>query len=240
MSTGIYASLNCGAGSGDDYNAVKENRARALRHFGATEANLCMLYQIHSDIVVTVKRPWSTTYPMKADAMVTDVPGIVLGILTADCAPILFADRHKPIIGAAHAGWKGALGGVLEHTLEVMRRLGAEDIVACIGPCIARDSYEVGQDFFDAFVNNSADNDRFFTQPPASCQIDNGAREKKYRFDLPGYVAHRLRAAGVAVIEHISQDTYAEEKKFFSYRRACHRGNGDYGRQLSAISLKKD
>ncbi len=229
VSEGIYAALNCGHGSGDDPASVRENRVRALRHLDKTDVNLCTLYQIHSNTVVTVERPWAANHQIKADAMVTRTPGIALGILTADCAPVLFADRDKPIVGAAHAGWKGALGGIMQNTVKAMCALGASNIVACIGPCITKNSYEVGQDFFDTFENADRANVNFFMK---------NANKEKYLFDLHGYIISQMKKLDLQAIETIRSDTYAEAETFFSYRRACHRGESDYGRQLSAICIK--
>jgi YfiH family protein len=228
VSTGIYASLNCGLGSGDDLAAVQENRDRVA---GRMKGDLVTLYQIHSDKAVSVTSPWHDNRP-EADAMVTATPGIVLGILTADCAPVLFADSAAGVIGAAHAGWKGALGGVVESTLAAMEALGAQRtrIAAAIGPCIAQNSYEVSADFRDHFLASQAGNDRFFILSD---------RPQHFRFDLENYVVHRLEEAGVGAIEPLRSDTYAAEADFFSFRRTTHRGEPNYGRQISAIALTK-
>jgi YfiH family protein len=229
VSKGIYASLNCGPGSKDSRDNVMENRARATAALGA-DATLVTLYQVHSAQAVTVTAPWSIPDNPKADAMATDRPGIALGILTADCAPILLADPQARIIGAAHAGWNGALAGVVESVLAAMGRLGAkpERIRAAIGPCISQKAYEVGPEFEARFVSTDPDNARFFTRSP---------RADHWQFDLPAYVAQRLKGAGVESAEIIDACTYAREDEFFSYRRTTHRKEPDYGRELSAIML---
>ncbi len=226
VSEGIYAGLNCGPGSDDNPDHVQQNRTKAAQ---ALQGRLCTLYQIHSADVITVDSPWDT--PPKADAMVTKTPDIMLGILTADCAPILFADGHAGVVGAAHAGWKGAIGGVIEHTVQAMEALGAEraHIAAAVGPCIAQDSYEVGPEFFATFIEADKAFDAFFR--PAS-------QSQKYYFDLSGFVMQRLRESGLSATETLAMDTYADEQRFFSYRRTTKRGEADYGRQLSAIMMK--
>lgn len=231
VSDGIYASLNCGMGSGDDMARVRENRSRAARALGLPDTNLCTVYQVHGIAVAEPTGPW-TAEPPRADAMVTRTPGVALGILTADCAPILFHDADAGVIGAAHAGWKGALGGVAEATVAAMEALGAkrDRIAAAVGPCIAQVSYEVGPDFPAPFLDQSPDNARFFT--PATA-------DTRPRFDLAGYVLSRLTAAGIGRVEALPIDTYAAEDRFYSFRRATHRGETVYGRQLSAIALEK-
>jgi YfiH family protein len=228
VSTGIYDSLNCGPGSGDELAAVTQNRSRvAARMTG----ELITLYQIHSDRTVVVLTSWNENRP-QADAMVTATPGIALGILTADCAPVLFADPQARVIGAAHAGWKGALGGVIESALAAMETLGADRsrIAAAIGPCIAQDSYEVGAEFRERFAHVDSANGRFFR---ASDKADH------FRFDLENYVVHRLAGAGLANVHALNADTYTREADFFSFRRTTHRGERNYGRQISAIALTK-
>lgn len=231
VSEGIYASLNCGPGSGDACETVMENRRRALQtlsHGSAT--HLVTAYQIHSADAVCVRTPWQIADAPRADAMATDRPGIALGILTADCAPVLMADAQARIIGAAHAGWKGALAGVVEAALEAMERLGGRRarIAAAIGPCIAQNRYEVGTEFRSAFVEADEHNTRFFRE---------GHDPAHWHFDLKGYVEQRLRSAGIENICLLPHCTYASEQDFFSFRRATHRGEKDYGRQLSAIAL---
>lgn len=233
VSTGIFASLNCGPGSGDDRQQVTENRRRALAELtDAPEAHLLTLHQIHSAEAVTVERPWEMGQGPKADAMATNVPWLALGILTADCAPVLLADAQAGVIGAAHAGWKGALGGVLEATLEAMEKLGAlrMRISAAIGPSISQKNYEVGADFRDRFLETGAKDERFF--------VPSG-REGHFRFDLPGYVVHRLTQAGTGSVETLGICTYPAENGFFSFRRTTHAGEPDYGRQISAIVLNR-
>jgi polyphenol oxidase len=230
-STGIFASLNCGPGSGDDLDAVAENRKRALRELSsAPNARLLTVYQLHGAEAAIVTAPWAMDSRPKADAMVTKVPGLALGILTADCAPVLLADPEAGVIGAAHAGWKGALAGVTESAIRAMETLGANRarIAAAIGPCIAQVNYEVNDGFLRTFTAADAKNARFFRRSD---------RPDHWRFDLPGYVEARLRTAGVASVESILTCTYAREQDFYSFRRATHRGETDYGRQLSAILL---
>jgi len=214
VSSGIYASLNCGPGSGDDRASVTENRRRVSQAMRG--AKLLTLYQIHSAEAVVVTEPWEQG--PQADALATDVPGLALGILTADCAPVLFADVEAGVIGAAHAGWKGAVGGVTDSAIAAMERLGArrERIAAAIGPCICQANYETGPEFRERF------DARFFAGR---------------HFDLEAYVAERLAKAGIANVERIAACTYAREDDFFSFRRATHRGENDYGRQVSAIVL---
>jgi len=227
VSQGVCAGLNVGHGSGDDPAAIAENRRRALAAV-APRAQLVTVHQIHSPQVVPVAAPWPHEARPQADAMVTDRPGIALGILTADCTPVLLADRQAGVVGAAHAGWKGALGGVLGATVAAMARLGAapERIVAAVGPTIGRRSYEVDEGFFTRFLAADEDNDLFFTD----------GRPGHYQFDLEGFVLARLAAAGVRRIEALGLDTYADEARFYSYRRATHRGEPSYGRQLSIVT----
>jgi hypothetical protein len=227
VSTGLYASLNCGPGSRDDPAAVRENRRLVATTLGAS--GLVSLSQIHSPIVHAIEA--APAQPLEGDALVTAAPGLALGILTADCAPVLLADSHAGVIGAAHAGWKGALGGVLEAVLNAMERLGAQRgrIAAAIGPCIAQASYEVGWDFRDRFLEQGLRNRKFF--------VPSG-KEGHYRFDLEDYAATRLTAAGIASVEKLGVCTYPPENGFFSFRRTTHAGEPDYGRQVSAILLE--
>jgi hypothetical protein len=227
VSSGIYASLNCGYGSGDERKRVAENRTRAAARLGL-EAVLTA-YQIHGVAVAEIDRPWSAGEGPKADAMVTRRPGLALGILTADCAPVLLADASAGIVAAAHAGWKGAKAGVIEAVVGAMIRLGADpaNIVAVVGPAIGQDSYEVGGEFRAAFLKDDAAAGRFFVQPEGG----------QPHFDLSGFVAARLEALKLGAVERIAADTYAEPDRFFSYRRSCHLSEPDYGRQLSAIAL---
>lgn len=228
VSKGIFAGLNCGPGSSDEPVAVCENRRRVAEAL-SPGAVLLTLYQIHSAEVVTVTAPWNTGRP-RADAMVTNKPNLALGILTADCAPILFADAEAGVIGAAHAGWKGAIGGVTDSTVAAMEKLGARRgrIHAGVGPCISQSNYEVGAEFRERFLELDSSNTRFFVESD---------RAGHFRFDLQGYVEERLRMASVFSIESLKACTYASEN-FFSFRRATHRGEKDYGRQVSAIMLK--
>jgi polyphenol oxidase len=226
VSSGIYAGLNCGPGSGDAPEAVAENRRRVLEALGAR--HLCTLYQIHSADVVIVTNPWETS--PKADALATRQPGIAIGVLTADCAPVLLADAEAGVIGAAHAGWKGALGGVTDSVIAAMESLGAvrSRIAAAVGPCIAQQSYEVDAAFRDRFLSAAVQNADFFLP----------GRHDRFQFDLEAYAVMRLRRAGIGSVEGLAADTYAREADFYSYRRATHRGEPDYGREVSMIALK--
>lgn len=231
-SSGIFQSRNCGLGSSDDSENVRENRARVAELMGlSAPERLLTVHQVHSPDAVRVNAPWPEGEGPKADAMVTDQPDLGLGILTADCAPVLFATRRgKKVVGAAHAGWRGAAGGVLENTVNVMLQMGAarEEIIAVVGPCIGRASYEVGPDFPRPFMEQDAECERFFS--PAR-------KEGHHMFDLPGYAAWRLSLTGVKDIRITGHDTLKEEDLFFSYRRATLAGEPDYGRQISAICL---
>ena len=228
VSTGDHAGLNVGLGSDDDPAAVAKNRALALEAVrpGAT---LLTPYQIHSADCMTALAPFGDTQRPHADALVTDRPEFAIGVVTADCAPVLLADVEAGVVGAAHAGWKGALGGVTDTTIAAMEARGArrERIAAAIGPCIARASYEVDLVFRRRFEEADAVNERFFAD----------GRDAHAQFDLEGYVAHRLAAAGVGKVETLGLDTYADETRFYSFRRATHRGEPDYGRQVSLIAL---
>ena len=226
VSTGDLAGLNVGTGSTDDRTAIDENRRRAVAAV-LPGAELATVYQVHSGEAVYCAGAWPHEARPHADALVTDRPGVLLGILTADCAPVLLADAEAGVVGAAHAGWKGALAGVTDSVIAAMERIGArrERIAAAIGPCIAQASYEVDQAFHDRFGAADAAKARFF------------AIAGKPHFDLEAYVAHRLRAAGIAEVEPLHLDTYADPGRFYSYRRATHRGEPDYGRQVSLIGL---
>jgi YfiH family protein len=228
VSTGVCSGLNVGLGSGDDPAAIQANRALAVGAV-APGAKLVTVYQVHSAAVLTAAAPWPDDARPHADALVTDRPGLALAILTADCTPILFADAQAGVIGAAHAGWKGAVGGVIEATVAAMEGLGARRgaIVAAVGPTIARKSYEVDDTFFRRFAESDAENERFFLSGKAG----------HYQFDLEGYAVARLAAAGLSQIEALGLDTYSDPARFFSYRRATHRGEPDYGRQISLIAL---
>jgi YfiH family protein len=228
VSVGDLAGLNVGTGSSDDRDAIAENRRRAVAAV-APNAVLATVHQVHSSTVVRVDHAWPQDARPRADAMVTDRPGILLGILTADCAPVLMADAAAGVVGAAHAGWRGALAGVTDATITAMEALGArrERIAAAVGPCIAQPSYEVDEGFRERFLAADEANAAFFAQPSAG----------RPHFHLPGYVAARLRSAGIASAETIALDTYADADRFYSYRRATHRGEADYGRQVSLIGL---
>ncbi|MBP2274887.1 Polyphenol oxidase [compost metagenome] len=228
VSTGVHAGLNVGIGSDDDAAAVIENRARAVAAV-QPGARLLSPYQVHSADCVTVATPFADDARPHADALVTDRPGLALGIVTADCAPVLLADVQAGVIGAAHAGWKGALGGVTDATIQAMEALGAQRdrIAAAIGPCIARASYEVDEAFARRFEADDPANERFFAE----------GRAGHFQFDLEAYVANRIAAAGVTRVAMLGLDTYADEARFFSFRRATHRGEPGYGRQISIIGL---
>jgi YfiH family protein len=228
VSTGLFASLNVGLGSSDDRAAVAENRARATAAV-APGARLVTLHQVHSALCIPVTAPFPDEDRPHADAMVTATPDLVLGILTADCAPILLADREAGVIGAAHSGWKGALGDIAGATVAAMEALGArrDRIAAAIGPSIARASYEVDPAFRDRFLADDPEHERFFTQ----------GKGDRFQFDLEGLVALRLAAAGVRTVAALGIDTYPDAARWFSFRRTTHRSEPDYGRQLSLIAL---
>ena len=228
ISVGVCAGLNVGFGSNDDREAIEGNRRLAIAAL-LQEAGLATVHQVHSAEVVVADRAWPQGERPRADAMVTDTPNLLLGILTADCAPVLFADHHAVVVGAAHAGWRGALAGVTDATIAAMERLGArrDNIHAAVGPCIALPSYEVDEAFRRRLLEHDPENARFFVEADGS----------KPHFDLEAYVVHRLIAAGIAEVEALNLDTYADADRFFSYRRATHLGEADYGRQLSAIGI---
>ncbi len=230
VSGGIYASLNCGLGSKDESTLVRENRTRVAAALGAPNAPVLTLYQIHSATALIVDGPFPGGVVPKADALVTRTPGIVIGALAADCTPVLFADPQAGVIAAAHSGWRGAIGGILESTIATMEELGARpaQIRAVVGPCINQPSYEVGPEFEAEFVKADISYGRFFTRASPA---------ERSHFDLPGFVAHRLTEAGLGAVERQSPCTYANESLFFSYRRSTHRKEPDYGRQISAIVL---
>jgi YfiH family protein len=230
VSEGIYASLNCGYGSNDERAKVLENRRRALATIGLPEEALATTYQIHSAEIVEVSEPFPLDARPKVDAMVTKRPGVALGIGTADCAPVLFADPEAGVVAAAHAGWRGAVDGVLEATVQRMTALGADPrrIHAAVGPCIAQASYEVGPEFPRPFLQQDPENGSFFIP---------SRREGRFMFDLPGYVVSRLQRLGLAAAGHTKHDTCAEADLFFSYRRTTLAGEKDYGRGLSVIAL---
>jgi len=225
VSQGVIAGLNVGHGAEDDAEAIAENRRRAVEAV-LPGAKLATVYQVHSPDVVEARAPWPHDERPRADGMVADRPGLLLGVVTADCAPVLLSDRDAGVIGAAHAGWRGAHGGVLENTVAAMERLGAERrrIVAAIGPAIGQPSYEVDTKFRENF---GADDETFFVP----------GRPGHWQFDLEGYIAGRLRDAGIGRVEPLGLDTYADPGRFYSYRRATHRGEPTYGRQFSLIGL---
>ncbi len=227
-SSGIFAGLNCGYGSSDQTEAVTINRNRVASAMEVAPDALIGVHQVHSPTVLTVDAPINGSKP-KADAVVTSTPGLALTILTADCQPVLFADSDAQVVGAAHAGWRGALDGVLEATLDAMESLGAkrENTVAVIGPTISQSAYEVGPEFLDDFVADSPDNLRFFA---------NGTGDR-VQFDLPAFGLHRLRQAGIGQAEWTRHCTYSDPDRFYSYRRSTHAKEADYGRLISAIKL---
>jgi polyphenol oxidase len=232
VSEGIYAGLNGGIGSSDDPANVAENRRRMAEQMGVTSEHFLTLFQVHSPDVVVTSAPWTTPSRPRADALVTRTEGLAIGVTAADCGPILLVDPRARVIGAAHAGWKGALTGIIESTVDAMERLGAEraGIVAAIGPLIRQHSYEVGNEFIERFVEADAENALFFI--PA-------AREGHAMFDLAGFIRMRLENAGVLMIDDIGVDTYSDER-FYSYRRSVHRKEPDYGRHVHAIVLERE
>lgn len=229
VSTGIHAGLNVGLGSDDDQAAVLENRDRA-RDAVLAGSTLVTLHQVHSPDVVTVSRPIPLDDRPRADALVTDRPGLLIGVLTADCVPVLLADREAGVVGAAHAGWKGAISGVTDSTLAAMEALGADRsrIAAAIGPCIGRASYEVSEGFADPFIAEDEENGRFF----------GAGKPGHLMFDIAAYVAARLARAGVGHVDLLDEDSYSQPDRFFSFRRSCHLAEPGYGRQISLIGLR--
>lgn len=230
VSNGIYASLNGGVGSNDQSASVTENRARMATALSVKPDHLITAYQIHSPDVIVAETPWDADSRPRADGIVTRTAGLAIGISTADCGPVLMADREAGVIAAAHAGWRGALTGILEASIATMEKLGAERtrVVAALGPTIRQPNYEVGADLMGRFLAEDRGNSRFFAR---------GARVGHAQFDLPGYIVARLKRAGVGQVEDIVRCTYADPKQFYSYRRATHRGETDYGRHINAIAL---
>jgi YfiH family protein len=229
VSEGLYASLNAGYGSHDDLANIDENRARMAKALGVTPERLINAYQVHSPDVVVAMTPWTADARPSADGIVTREPGIAIGVATADCGPVLFADPQARVIGAAHAGWRGAVSGVLESTIAAMEKLGASRtrIVTALGPMISQQNYEVGSDLIAQFTHADPGNARFFAPgKPGHAQ-----------FDLPGFIASRLTAAGITRIEDLAVCTYADPQRFYSFRRTTHRGEPDYGRHINAIAL---
>jgi YfiH family protein len=231
VSTGLYDSLNGGLGSNDDPAHVIENRARMARQLDVAPSHFLTAFQIHSPDVAVATKPWDNDSRPRVDAMVTNVPGLAIGVTAADCGPVLFVDPKARMIGAAHAGWKGAFGGILENTIGEMEKLGANrgDIIAAIGPLIRQSSYEVGAEFVTRFTQADSLNAKFFA---ASTRADHAM------FDLAGYIKHRLEQADILMIDDVQVDTYADER-FYSYRRSVHRKEADYGRNIHAIVLQK-
>ena len=232
VSDGFYASLNAGLGSRDAPERVAENRARMAAALGVAPDRLVTAYQVHSPNVVVATEPWSRAEAPRADAVVTRVPALAVGVTTADCGPLLLADREAGVVGAAHAGWRGALTGVAEAAVEAMEKLGASRrrIVVALGPMIRQPNYEVGPDFVARFAAEDPGSEGFFT--PA-------AREGHAMFDLPGYITARLQRASVGRIEDLGHCTYGDPARFFSYRRSTHRAEADYGRHISAIAISE-
>jgi YfiH family protein len=230
VSGGLYASLNGGVGSKDNIEHVAENRARMAAAVGVTPDRFVTAYQIHSPHVVVAETPWTAETRPRADAIVTRMRALAIGISTADCGPVLLADPKARVIGAAHAGWRGALTGVVETTIEAMERLGATrgEIRAALGPMIRQQNYEVGSDLIERFGAEDPASSRFFA--PA-------AREGHAMFDLPGYIDSRLTRAGIRYVEDLGHCTYADQERFFSFRRTTHQGEADYGRHVNAIAL---
>lgn len=228
VSSGIYAGLNCGAGSNDDPGDVAENRRRVTAWFGAAPKALRTLHQVHGTEVLRAQAT-PPEKPPRADAQITDTPGVVIGALAADCAPVLLADTQAGLVGAAHAGWRGALDGVLEAVVDALVAAGAvrDRVKAVVGPCISQRAYEVGDEFLERFMDVSPEHGRFFAGGPSG----------KAHFDLPGFCLYRLRDAGIGEAAWTGHCTYGDESLFYSYRRATHRSEPDYGRLLAAIAV---
>ncbi len=223
VSTGQYASLNCGFGSGDERETVQQNRDIVMNALGGNK--LITAYQTHSDICHTVN---GNEEKLEGDALVTNKPGLVVGILTADCGPILFEDRNAGVVGAAHAGWKGARFGIIGSTIRAMEHLGATEITAVLGPCIQRQSYEVKEDFLHVFATEGPQNGIYFTK---------SGKEGHFMFDLAAYIEMKLRKNGIENVQILNEDTYSQPDKFYSFRRGTHEGRQEYGRLISAICL---
>jgi polyphenol oxidase len=230
QSTGIFSSLNCGFGSGDDMELVRENRAIVARQLGVEASHLITAHQVHSADAIAVTAPWTMEDRPKLDGLATKTKNIGLGTLTADCGPVLFADAEAGVVGACHAGWKGALTGVTEATLVAMEQLGARraNTIAVIGPMISKLAYEVGPEFPNPFLQQDSAHAQYFTPSP---------KAGHFMFDLPLYLEHRLQREAVGVVQNLNLCTYSDEAQFFSYRRATHRNEKDYGRLISAIAL---
>lgn len=228
VSSGIFGNLNCGYGSPEDRDLVRQNRALIAEHVNVSEHQLFSTIQTHSANVITINKPEDFQNGIEADGMVSKGHGIALGVLTADCAPVLFQDEKSGIIGAAHAGWRGAFGGILEATISAMCKLGADKsaIKAVVGPCISQQNYEVGSEFFETFFDENPDNSQFFTSAP----------QDKFLFDLPSFTLSRLRNAGIADAKWTGPCTYGTPERFYSYRYSQHNGLPSYGRMLSVIA----
>ncbi len=229
-SRGIFASLNCGLGSGDDRATVLRNREVVAKALGGREPQIVTTYQVHSAEAIVVTKPWPHDERPKVDGMVTNVPGLILGTLTADCGPVLFSDHRAGVIGCAHAGWKGALTGITDATVVKMEELGAKrkNIFAVLGPTISKSAYEVGPEFFQRFAEAAAGNKIYFT---------DSVKSGHYMFDLPAYLIVRMKTFGIGTVIDCGLCTYAREAEYFSYRRATHAHEKDYGRQIAAITL---
>ena len=229
-SKGLFASLNCGLGSGDDRATVVRNREIVAKALGGQEPQIVTTFQVHSAEAAIVTKPWAHDERPKVDGMVTNVSGLILGSLTADCGPVLFADKGAGVIGCAHAGWKGALTGITDATVLKMEALGAArgNIVAVLGPTISKEAYEVGPEFIQRFIEASAENKRFFT---------GSVKKDHHMFDLPAYLTTRMKAIGIGTVIDCGLCTYTREEEYFSYRRTTHAGEKDYGRQIAAITL---
>ncbi len=233
VSSGVFQGLNCGYGSGDLTTNIDQNRKIAMAKFGLGQMDLNTIYQIHSPQVVVATERWALDARPKADGVVTNRPGLAIGVMSADCTPVLFADTAAAVVGAAHAGWQGALGGVLGNTVDQMEELGADRsrIKAAVGPCIHQKSYEVGPEYRQTFISQNDTYARYFI---------SSERPEHFLFDLPGFVVDRLGELGLSHVENVSIDTYTHEDQFYSYRRATHRKESDYGRGLSAIVISED
>jgi polyphenol oxidase len=229
-SKGIFASLNCGLGSGDDRATVVRNREVVAKTLGGSAPQIVTTFQVHSAEAIVVTKPWKHDERPKIDGMVTNVPGLILGTLTADCGPVLFADKKAGVIGCAHAGWKGALTGITDATVLRMEDLGAKrnNIVAVLGPTISKSAYEVGPEFYQRFIDASQLNKIYFTE---------SARKEHHMFDLPAFLTDRMKAFGIGMVIDSALCTYTREEEYFSYRRATHAKEQDYGRQIAAITL---
>lgn len=232
VSKGVYDSLNCGRGSDDNPGNVIKNLEIIASQIGLKDTDIATMHQVHGDVCLYVEKPWPIEQRPQADALVTDKQGVAIGVLTADCGPVLFygeKEGGEPVIGAAHAGWKGAIGGILNSTVKKMEEMGAKNISACVGPCIAQASYEVSESFFEPFEKENPENERFFK---------SASKDGHLMFDLAGYCAAKLAGIGLKNVFIKDLDTYFNEEDFFSYRRATHREEKDYGRQISLIYIK--